>query len=253
MNETSLFAAFVAGLLSFLSPCVMPLMPAYMSMVSGLSVDQLRSAGDTAQRNQVLFGALSFIAGFTTIFVLGGASATAVGRFVQEFRLVIFGATITLINIAGVVIIIFGLHLTGVLKIAWLYQEKRVSVQSRGSFIRTFLLGAAFAFGWTPCIGPILAGILALAAKEEQVARGVVLLFCYSMGLGIPFLLTAISLNKFFEVFGVIKKHMRKVEIASGVLLIAIGILVATDSLTLLNRYFGGLGDLSLWLEETLL
>lgn len=248
--------AFLAGTLSFLSPCVMPLMPAYLSMVSGLSIDELRGSkltGEGQHSHRVLLGSLSFIAGFSVIFVAGGASATAVGRFLGGRQLEALGHTITLMQPAGMVIFLFGLHLTGLIKIPWLYREKRLSVQATGSLVSTFLLGSAFAFGWTPCIGPVLAAIFTLAAEQESVGRGSALLLCYSLGLGLPFLLTALSLNRFFRVFASVKRHFRAVEIGSGILLCMIGLLVAFDQVTKLNQFFAFFGDLSLWLEEKLL
>ena len=259
VNEFSLVAAvltaFAAGLLSFLSPCVMPLMPAYLSVVSGLSIEELR-ARDTAQmapRNHVMLGALGFVLGFSVVFIAGGATATVLGQFVQGFRLEIFGWTVTWTTIAGLVIILFGLHLMGLLRISWLYRERRLQVQGTGSVLRTALLGAAFAFGWTPCIGPVLAGILTLAAGQETVWRGVLLLSFYSLGLAVPFLLMALSLERFFGFFSQVRRHFYAIEVGSGALLVVVGVFVMTNYLTAFNRYFAFLTDLVLWLEKSLL
>jgi cytochrome c-type biogenesis protein len=264
MNEVSLLAAGVtataAGVLSFLSPCVLPLMPAYLSFVSGISLGDLRRPEEAEvaevarrRRRRVLIGSISFVGGFSSVFVAIGASATAIGRVVSGVRLHLFGFTIAPAQIAGVLIVIFGLHLIGLLRIPWLYNERRFSVEGGGSGLQAYVLGAAFAFGWTPCIGPVLAGILTLAAGQETVGRGVVLLLLYSLGLGIPFLLMAVSLDRFYEAFERLKRHFRAIEVVSGLMLIGVGLLVATDRLVALNAYFGFLNDFVLQLEELLL
>ncbi len=258
MTDVSALTALAAGLLSFVSPCVMPLMPAYLSFVTGLSIEELRAPDSTApgaapRRRKVLLGSLGFIAGFSTVFVLLGASATLIGSTLTGFRLQLGSWSITPAQIAGVVIIIFGLHLMGLLRIPWLYQERRFSLDAGTGLVKTFLLGAAFAFGWTPCIGPVLGFILTLAAGQESVTQGVWLLLLYSMGLGIPFLLMALSLERFFHVFGRVKQHFKAIEVASGLLLVTVGFLIMFDLLIRLNEQFTFLLDLSLWLEKQLL
>ena len=235
MDNVTLLAAFVAGLLSFVSPCVLPLIPGYLSFVSGVSLDEMRGGDDargTARaRGKVLLSSLGFICGFTIVFVSLGASASAVGEFLMS-RLSILG------KVAGAVIILFGLHMMGVLKIGWLYNEKRVQTQKKPAGpLGAIVVGIAFAFGWTPCIGPILAAILAIAASKETVWQGIELLLAYSLGLGIPFLITSLAINQFFAVFARIRKHYHAIEVTSGVLLIAVGVLMMTNRLTVIARY----------------
>jgi cytochrome c-type biogenesis protein len=244
-ENVTLLAAFGAGILSFISPCVLPLIPGYLSYISGLSLDEMRGtpvagvsggavvvAAPAAVRRQVVLASLAFILGFTIVFVALGASASAIGQFVMA-RLNILG------KIAGAVVILFGLHTMGVLRIEWLYQEKRVqtSQQRPQGFLGATLVGMAFAFGWTPCLGPILAGILAVAATQETVSQGVQLLSAYSVGLGVPFFATALAINRFFGAFARIRRHYHKVEIVSGALLVVIGVLIFTDRFTIIAQW----------------
>ena len=259
MDDLSLLAAsltaLAAGLLSFLSPCVLPLMPAYLSFVSGLGVEELRErdARDDA-RDRVRVGALGFVAGFSVVFIAIGASASVIGHLISAFRFEILGLLITPGQIAGVVIAGFGLHLLGVLRLPFLYRERRFAPSTgAGGALRAMLLGAAFAFGWTPCIGPVLAGILTLAAGQETLGWGVVLLALYSAGLGVPFLLTALSLQRFYAFYEGARRHFRAVEVGSGLMLVAVGVLVATNQLVALNSYFTFLQDLVIGLEDRLL
>lgn len=229
-------AAFLAGLLSFISPCVLPLVPGYLSFVSGVSLEEMRGTGvaaerSTAVRRQMLLASLFFVLGFSLVFVTLGASATAIGQYVLE-------KSSMLGKVAGVVIIIFGLHTMGLLKIGWLYQEKRFQQSNKPvGFIGAMLVGIAFAFGWTPCIGPILAAILAIAGTQETVGQGIQLLAVYSLGLAIPFLLTTLAIDRFFAAFAKIRRHYHKIEIVSGLLMIAIGVLIFTNNLTVIVRY----------------
>lgn len=254
--------ALAAGLLSFLSPCVLPLMPAYLSFVSGLSVDELREAGSDAgagdrrpaRLDPALVGALGFVAGFSLIFIAIGASASAIGHVITAFRFEILGFVVTPAQIAGGVIVLFGLHQLGLLRIPVLHRERRFAPKSGGGgALRAMLLGGAFAFGWTPCIGPVLAGILTLAAGQETLLRGVALLALYSLGLGIPFLITAVSLDRFYLFYARVRAHLRKVELVSGALLVGVGLLVTTNQLVTLNGYFAFLEGLVVALEEKLL
>src|SRR5690242_18273316 len=176
----SIVTAFFAGLISFLSPCVLPLVPGYLSIISGVSLDQLKENADASLKRSVLFSSIMFIIGFSITFIAEGATATALGKAILT-RMPI------LLKIAGVIIIVFGLHLLGVFRLNFLYQDKRMhSVQTpRGAF-GALLLGLVFALGWSPCIGPILGGILALASQQTTVWQGVFLLAVYSMGLGVP-------------------------------------------------------------------
>ncbi|MCL4683758.1 cytochrome c biogenesis protein CcdA [Myxococcota bacterium] len=247
--------AWVAGLLSVLSPCVLPLMPAYLSLVSGVSVEELRArAGEGVIRRRVMLAAGSFVAGFSVIFVVLGASATLLGRWLRAFRLDLFGLEVGIHQLAGLVIIVMGLHLAGWLRIPWLYRERRFDGPSRPTgLLGAALLGAAFGFGWTPCVGPILGGILTLAGGRDTVLEGVGLLSIYSLGLGVPFLLAAWSLERFLTAMSGVRRHLRALEVGSGVLLIVVGILVVSNQLTRLNAYFGFLEDLLFRLEEALL
>src|SRR5882672_6881680 len=180
--------------------------------------------------NRVLLSSLAFILGFSLVFVALGASASAIGQFMMS-RLTILG------RIAGAIIVLFGLHTMGLLRIDWLYQEKRVQTTRRpAGFIGATLVGVAFAFGWTPCIGPILAGILAIAAAQNTIGQGVQLLAAYSRGLAIPFLAAALAINRFFAAFARIRKHYHMIELTSGALLVIIGILIFTNRFTIIAR-----------------
>ena len=215
-------AAFLAGLVSFLSPCVLPLVPGYVSLISGVGVEELQ-AEEKGRRRVVLLSSLMFILGFSVVFIALGAVATTLGRVVREYFP-------WLIRIAGLVIILFGLHLTGLVKINLLYADKRLhNLNPKRSALGAFLVGFAFAFGWTPCIGPILTVILGFAAAEGTVAKGVLLLAVYSLGLAVPFLLTSLGIDRFLAFYGRFKRHLETVEIGSGVLLIMIGTLVFTQ------------------------
>jgi len=181
-------------------------------------------------RSRVLWSSFAFIIGFSLVFVALGASASVIGQFLMS-RLTILG------RVAGVIIVLFGLHTMGLLRIDWLYQEKRVQTNRRpAGFIGALLVGVAFAFGWTPCIGPILAGILAIAAAQETIGQGVRLLLAYSLGLAVPFFATALAINRFFAAFARIRKHYHFVELTSGALLVVIGILIATNRFTVIAR-----------------
>ncbi len=225
-------AAFVAGIVSFLSPCVLPLVPGYVSLISGATVEELQTK-DRKLLNTVLLHSIMFILGFTLVFVCLGAAATSVGHFMKIYKR-------QLTWVAGIVIIILGLHLTGIFKIKALYADKRLhSVGGSKSPFGAFIAGFAFAFGWTPCIGPILAGILTLAGSADTVRRGIILLFVYSLGLAIPFLLTSVGINGFLSFYGKFRRHLQKVEIGSGVLLIVFGVLIFTRHFTVLSSYLG--------------
>jgi len=224
--------ALFAGFLSFISPCVLPLIPGYLSFISGLSIDQL---SDPTRRRENLvrvgLSSLLFVLGFSTVFILLGASATFIGDWLRE-NMRIFN------RVAGVLLVLFGAHVMGIFKIKALNYEKRFQAGSRrfGS-LSAFAIGLAFAFGWTPCIGPILGGILALAANEGSVGRGIVLLAFYSAGLGIPFILFALLFNYFVGFFGFFRKHFHAVEIISGLLLIIVGVLIFFDMLQVISEY----------------
>jgi len=239
-HELSIPIALVAGLVSFLSPCVLPLVPGYISMLSGATVEELRVGTGPALMGRILRNSLAFVVGFSIVFITLGASATAVGKFLLAQR-----AAFNLV--AGIVVIIFGLHLTGLVKIPLLYRQVRVETGApRRGLVGAFLLGFAFAFGWTPCIGPILTAILALAAQRQTVFQGMFLLAIYSLGLAVPFLLTSVGLSRFLKVYGGFRKHLQAVEVGSGVLLIALGVLMATNKFTVISRYFSFLNRFTL-------
>ena len=241
-ENVTLLAAFGAGLLSFISPCVLPLIPGYLSYISGLSLDEMRGASVTggtavavaappAARRRVIISSLAFIVGFSIVFVALGAAASAIGQFLLQ--------RLPLLNrIAGAIIIVFGLHTMGVLRIEWLYQEKRVQTQRKPAGVfGTMLVGIAFAFGWTPCIGPILAGIMAVAGSQETVGEGVQLLAVYSMGLGVPFFASALAINRFFGAMSRIRRHYHTVEMVSGALLVVIGLLIFTNQFAVIAQW----------------
>jgi len=232
--------AFGAGLISVLSPCVMPLMPAYLSLISGVSVDDLRGESLPADlRRRVLLGCTGFVAGFSTVFILLGASANAVGRAIKVWHVEILGLDIGAVQLAGLVIIAMGLHLLGWLPIRALYRDTRFqSFHAPRNLLGTWLVGAAFAFGWSPCVGPILGGILTVAGSRETVWAGMALLAVYSLGLAVPFYLAGWSIEFFFRWFEHMKGHFQTVERLSGGLLVGLGFLVLSNQLTALNQYF---------------
>ena len=284
--DVSIFTAFIAGVFSFLSPCVLPLVPGYISMLSGIGVEQLKEG--KAPRGGLLVSAVAFVLGFSAVFITFGASASAVGGFLQRNRA-------ALAPIAGALIILFGLHLTGLLaKITvklgltngailvvfgvalamrpgalghsvkpmdfyagalvfligplltrWLNRDVRLrNVGGQPGAISGFLLGFAFAFGWTPCIGPVLASVLTIAATKSTIWQGIFLLACYSAGLALPFLATAVFIGGFMRFYQNFRRHLHTVEVASGVLLLFIGALIYSNKftwlsgkLTFLNRF----------------
>ncbi|HEY9724425.1 MAG TPA: cytochrome c biogenesis protein CcdA [Oscillatoriaceae cyanobacterium] len=237
MNNISLIAAFVGGLLSFLSPCVLPLVPGYLSFVSGVNMAAARADGGAevaARRGTVIASASMFVLGFSVVFILLGASATALGGLLLSHLPI-------LAKVAGVLLVAFGLHQTGLIRVKALYQEKRMQVAQKPlGLLGAFVVGSAFAAGWTPCIGPILATILALAGTQQTVWQGVGLLAVYSAGLGVPFMAMAIGINQFYRFFDRFKQHMHKVELASGLLLVTLGVLMFMGKLDVLaNLHFG--------------
>jgi cytochrome c-type biogenesis protein len=292
--DVSLAAAFLAGLVSFLSPCVLPLVPGYISMLSGIGMEQLRQGQQP--RGSLFSSALSFVVGFSVVFISFGASASAVGSFLRENRN-------TLAPIAGALILLFGLHLVGALAklnarsgivlgvilvalgiaalvrhgplfaglgavhffslsiigflgpalARWLNRDVHLrSTSTQPGVWSGFLLGFAFAFGWTPCIGPILATVLALAAASDTIARGVLLLAVYSAGLAVPFLLTALGIGQFLKFYQRFRKYLHAVELFSGVLLLFVGGLVFVNKLTWLAGKLSFLNSVALWLERAL-
>jgi cytochrome c-type biogenesis protein len=229
--------AFVAGLLSFLSPCVLPLIPGYISFISGVSLQEMKDgAADKGFLNQqklsVILNSIFFIAGFSAVFILLGASATWLGTLLST-------RISFLTKLAGLVIIFFGLFKIGLIRPLFFFKEARFNVESKKlGLIWALIIGASFAFGWTPCIGPILTGILAFASTLEHVNQGIFLLSVYSLGLGIPFLLTAFGVNQFFRFFDRIKRHFGILDKITGGIMILLGLLIFFDKLILIPGYF---------------
>jgi cytochrome c-type biogenesis protein len=294
MTDVSLLGAFLAGLVSFLSPCVLPLVPGYISMLSGIGVEQLRQGQQP--RSGLFASSLSFVIGFSVVFISFGASASAVGTFLRQNRGL-------LAPIAGALILLFGLHLLGILikltvragliigailaalgliaawrggtligglgavhflslslvgffgpaMTRWLNRDVRLQTKTTQPGIWSgFLLGFAFAFGWTPCIGPILATVLALAAASDTIARGILLLAVYSAGLAVPFLLTSLLMSQFLRFYQRFRKHLHAVELFSGALLLFVGGLVFVNRLTWMAGKLSFLNSVVLWLEKSL-
>jgi len=228
----SLLVAFTAGLISFLSPCVLPLIPSYMAFITGISLEEL-SAHENLKRVRmtVVWNSLLFIGGFSSIFIAMGASATFIGTFLQEnirwFEI-----------IGGVVVIVLGLHFVGVFKLKFLERERKFHMKSKPlGFLGTFVVGMAFGAGWTPCVGPILGSILTLAATTQDVMKGIILLVFYSLGLGIPFFLAGVLIHKFFEYFKTIRKYFKIITAVGGILLVIVGVLLITGYFTAMFSY----------------
>jgi cytochrome c-type biogenesis protein len=235
-DSVSLVTAFLAGLISFLSPCVLPIVPGYLSFISGVNVAELKQGEAPAGlARRVGLTSVAFVLGFSTVFVALGAAATLIGSVLQEYKRVL-GA------VGGAVMIVLGLHTAGLLKIDWLLSERRAEVKNRPlGLLGAYVVGLAFAFGWTPCIGPILGAILLYASQEETVLQGIVLLSAYAAGLGIPFIASGLAVNGFFAAFRRLRGWMRPIEYVSGALLVGVGLLLLTDRLTLLSQYFSRL------------
>jgi cytochrome c-type biogenesis protein len=232
-------AAFLAGLVSFLSPCVLPLVPGYVSLISGAGVEQLKTHESQLLR-KVLLNSVAFILGFSVVFITLGAVATEVSQMLSRYRS-------TLAQIAGVVIILFGLHLTGVFKIKALYTDARLhSVKGGSTAWGAFVIGFAFAFGWTPCVGPVLTVILTFAAAQDSITKGVMLLAIYSMGLAVPFLLTALGVERFLKFYSRFRVHMHAIEVASGALLVVLGVLLVLGRFTIISNYLSFLNRFAL-------
>ena len=232
-------AAFLAGLVSFLSPCVLPLVPGYVSLISGAGVEELKSQENQLLR-KVMINSIAFILGFSIVFIALGAISTEVGQLLARYKSL-------LAQIAGVIIILFGLHLTGIFKIKALYMDTRLHGVKGGSTPwGAFVIGFAFAFGWTPCVGPILAVILGFAAAQDSVMKGILLLAVYSLGLAVPFLLTSIGIERFLKFYSRFRAHMHALEVASGGLLIFLGVLLVMGRFTLISNYLSFLGRFAL-------
>ncbi len=232
-------AAFLAGIISFLSPCVLPLVPGYVSLISGVGVDELKASQGQLMR-RVMVNSIGFILGFSIVFITLGAVSTGVGQALGVYKHM-------LARVAGVVIIIFGLHLTGIFKIKALYTDARMhSVKGGSTPMGAFVIGFAFAFGWTPCLGPILAAILTIASEQDTVGKGILLLTVYSLGLAVPFLLTSLGIERFLKFYSRFRSHMHALEVASGGLLIALGVLLVIGRFTLISNWLSFLNRFSL-------
>jgi cytochrome c-type biogenesis protein len=244
-HNVPLTMAFAAGLISFLSPCVLPLIPGYISFISGVSLQEIKD-GTTGngllnrQKLSVILNSIFFIGGFSVVFILLGASATWLGTLLAT-------KISFLTKLAGLIIIFFGVFKMGLIRPIFFFKEARFNVENkRLGFIWALIIGASFAFGWTPCIGPILTGILAFAGTLEHVNQGILLLSVYSLGLGIPFLLAAFGVNQFFRFFNRIKRHLGLLEKISGGIMVLLGLLIFFDKLILIPGYLSFLNKFAL-------
>ena len=231
-ENISIFVAISAGLISFLSPCVLPLIPSYIAFITGVSLEELSQQENLRQvRKKVIINSLMFILGFSLIFIALGASASFIGRFLS--------ANIRWFEIiGGLIVILLGIHFVGIFRLKFLDREKAIHLKRKPlGYLGTCLVGMAFAVGWTPCIGPILGSILTLAAATQNLAKGIIMLAFYSFGLGLPFFLSALIVHKFFEYFKVIRKYFRIINAVGGVLLIIVGVM-------LVSGYFSTLSSL---------
>jgi len=235
IHDVTIPAALLAGLISFLSPCVLPLVPPYLIYLTGATIDHVNSDETAAAaKRAVMISAVMFVLGFSTVFVALGASASLIGGLIRAW-------SAELSIVAGIVIIVMGLHFLGLTRIGLLMREGRLTAAKPVGLWGAYVMGLAFAFGWTPCIGPILAAILSVAASEATVAKGAGLLAVYSAGLGIPFLLAAFMVEQFSSLFARMKRHLATVERAMGVLMVITGIGFLT----------GTVSTISIWLLET--
>jgi len=228
METVGITIAFGAGVLSFLSPCVLPLVPSYLSFVTGMSLEDLQKGVD---RRATLVHSLLFVAGFTGIFLLLGASASFLGQFFKVYE-------VWIARVGGLIIMILGLHLAGALRLTPLMRERRVYLHDKPTgYLGTVGVGAAFGAGWTPCIGPVLGAILTFAASQEHFWSGVGLLFVYSLGLAVPFLLSALALDAFLRAFARFRRFLPVIQVAAGVLLVILGLLLMTGTFSALSGY----------------
>ena len=231
MTEASFFYVLLAGVLSFLSPCVLPIVPGYLCFIAGTSLDKVLN-NEIQIGNNIFKYALSFVLGFSTVFVILGASSTVLSSLLYEY--------FDYLRIAGgIIIIIFGIHFTQIIQLSFLNKDIRFQIENyRPGLIGSYIIGLSFAFGWTPCIGPILGSVLTVAASSETMSQGVFLLISYSAGLGIPFLLAAYGINRFLKFLSKIRKYIRSIEILTGLLLILFGFLILTNQIQELAFFF---------------
>ena len=231
MLEISLFSAFVAGILSFISPCILPLVPVYISLMSSKAIYKSNNI-KLSERLYLVLNSIFFVVGFSVVFIVLGSTATLIGKVIRDYSSIIG-------RIGGVILIVFGLHYIGLFKIPFLNMEKRFSFPSslKSGYLGSFIIGVIFSFGWVPCVGMILSAILLLASRQETLLQGILLLGAYSLGLGIPFILSGIFISFFSNFIRRINKHLNIVSIISGIFLIAIGIVFVTDSMMLIMSY----------------
>jgi cytochrome c-type biogenesis protein len=245
IHDVTLYMAFAAGLISFLSPCVLPIVPGYISFISGVSLEDIkRENGSTSfmakERRSVLINSMFFIAGFSVVFVLLGASATWAGSYLSSKISI-------LTKIAGLVIIFFGIFKMGLIRSLFFYRQVKFHLKDKKfGLAGALLIGASFGFGWTPCIGPILGGVLAYAGTLDKVNQGIILLLIYSMGMGIPFILAALAVNQFLRFFDRMKKHMGLLETISGIVMVILGLMIFTNKLVVIPRYLSFLNRFAL-------
>jgi len=237
LPQISLLAAFSAGLLSFVSPCVLPLVPSYISYITGLSVEQLTDVSERARfKKAIVLNSLLFIAGFSAVFIAFGASASLLGQVLVTYQDYIR-------RIGGVLIVLFGLYLLGVLNLNFLKMEHRYQFRNRpAGYLGSFFIGVAFAAGWTPCVGPVLGSILLYAGTTDSLIDGVVLLTSYSLGLGLPLFLTALGVDRFLAYFREVRAYLWGVSTVSGVLLVVVGVMIYANSLTMVTSFLERFG-----------
>jgi len=231
-EEIAFTAAFTAGLLSFLSPCILPLVPSYFSFITGISVDNLTQTADGASRRKIIMSTSAFVLGFSVIFILLGATAAFFSGLIYE-------ASAYLRIVGGIMIIVLGLHLLGILRIRALNMDKRIHLNKKPvHFVGALVIGMAFAAGWSPCIGPLLGSVLILAANQDTVSRGMGLLTVYSAGLALPFMLLSVGIHYMLRFVRRASKAVRYINMIAGVLLIITGLLLMTDSLSVLSFFY---------------
>ncbi|MBM4125743.1 MAG: cytochrome c biogenesis protein CcdA [Nitrospira sp.] len=237
LPQISVLAAFSAGLLSFVSPCVLPLVPSYISYITGLSVEQLTDMSERAKfKKAIVLNSLLFIAGFSTVFIAFGASASLLGQVLVTYQDYIR-------RIGGVLIVVFGLYLLGVLNLNFLKMEHRYQFRNRpAGYLGSFFIGVAFAAGWTPCVGPVLGSILLYAGTTDSLVDGIVLLTSYSLGLGLPLFLTALGVDRFLAYFKEVRAYLWGVSTVSGVLLVVVGVMIYANSLTMVTSFLERFG-----------
>jgi len=231
-ENVSIFVALSAGVISFLSPCILPLIPSYIAFITGISIEELSLEENLRQvRKKVIANSLMFILGFSLVFIALGASATFLGKFL--FRNIRWFEII-----GGALVILFGIHFTGIFRLRFLDREKKVHLKKKPlGYLGTCLVGIAFGAGWTPCVGPILGSILTMAATTQNILKGTVLLAFYSIGIGVPFFLSGLIIHRFFEYFKAIRKYFKVITIAGGVLLIIVGILLISGYFSSMSAY----------------